>query len=89
MRDPAGQTERMLATSTGLHCPRCGAVNWRRDGYTVIASESTGEIIRFRSASASPEVDDLPWSCDGCGLDLPTDSPIANDLDEIQAPQVE
>lgn len=71
-----------------LHCPKCRAIAWSRDGFRMTA-DVNGELNRIRVARATPTATDVPWTCDRCGHLATPDSDLARQITKLQVAHVE
>jgi len=68
-----------------LRCPKCRAIDWSRDGFTM-AVDINGELHPLRVTPADSARDDTArWTCERCGYQPPDDDDLAEHLTEMEA----
>lgn len=81
-----GDNGRVLATPSNVayRCPECGSIDWFHNGCVIAEVDARIELTCGRVQRPDPGLAGTTWSCNQCAHELPRESRIARDLDDLR-----
>ena len=73
-----------LRPATQYACPRCGSIDWFRDGCVIAATDEQIELRCGRVQHSDPRLAGTTWSCNQCAHEEQAGSRLTRALDSLR-----